>query len=156
MGIRQHGNHLSRRHDVPRLCRQQRALLLFRHLHPFLLPDNGIKLYTDFANFTTPVQSGVSHYYDAYGKPYHTYYDYWSYGRTTQPLALPISPDYYNEHGSLSYNHDLFVMTRTDSAGYSMIIRSEIGQAHSQGRSGPGKIEVTCWKPLEQRPNKWL
>jgi hypothetical protein len=87
-------------------------------------PDPGSdgKFYSDFANFTTPAQSGLSHYYDASGNPLHTYYDYWSYGRTTQPLAIPINPNYYNEHGSLSYNKDLFVMTRTDSAGYSMYI----------------------------------
>ena len=85
-------------------------------------PDNGIKAYTDFANFTTPAQDGKSHYYDSQGNPYHTYYDYWSYGRTDQPLAIPISDMYYNEHGTLSYNRDLFVMTRTDSSGYAMVI----------------------------------
>lgn len=35
---------------------------------------------------------------------------------------IPMSTHYYNEHGTLSYNRDLFVMTRTDSFGYSMII----------------------------------
>jgi hypothetical protein len=88
----------------------------------FYYPDNGTKAYTDFANFTTLAQSGASHYYDADGNPYHTYYDYWSYGRTDQPLAIPISSEYYNEHGSLSYNRDMFVMTRTDDSGYAMII----------------------------------
>lgn len=90
-------------------------------------PDNGIKLYTDFGNFTTPAQDGTSHYYDAEGNPYYTLYDYWSYGRTDEPLAIPIKDAdgkcyYYNEHGSLSYNRDLFVMTRTDSSGYAMVI----------------------------------
>jgi len=110
-------------------------------------PDNGIKLYTDFANFTTAAQNGALHYFflgiDGYPigdsnrnliqesteiwSPYRTTYDFWSYGRTDQPLAIPINDAagrsyYYNDHGSLSYNRDLFVMTRTDSSGYSLII----------------------------------
>ncbi len=90
-------------------------------------PDNGIKLYTDFPNFTTPAQDGTSHYYDADGNPYYTNYDYWSYGRTDQPLAIPIRDAdgncyYYNEHASLTYNRDMVVMTRTDSHGHAMII----------------------------------
>lgn len=109
--------------------------------------DNGIKLYTDFANFTSPVQNGALRYFhlgtDGYPigdvnknliqestetwYPYRTTYDYWSYGRTNQPLAIPINNAagqsyYYNEHGSLSYNRDLLVMTRTDSSGHSIII----------------------------------
>ena len=84
-------------------------------------PDPGSdgKTYSDFANFTTPAQSGSSRYYDSNGKPLYTYYNFWSYGGTS---VIPISPYYCNEHGSLSYIKDLFVMTRTDLLGNSMIL----------------------------------
>jgi hypothetical protein len=92
-------------------------------------PDNGLKtnpdgspLYTDFANYATPAQDGRSHYYDPSGAPYNQYYDYWSYGRASDPLEIPISPYYYNEHASLSYNRDLIVLTRTDASGNSLLV----------------------------------
>ncbi len=92
-------------------------------------PDNGLKtnpdgspLYTDFANYTTPAQDGRSHYYDPSGAPYVRYYDYWSYGRASDPLEIPISPYYYNEHASLSYNRDFIVLTRTDASGHSLLV----------------------------------
>jgi len=87
-------------------------------------PDQ--KEYLDFANFTTPVQDGRAHYYDASGNALRKYYDFASFGST---VGLPAtwrledtSTRYYNEHGSLSYNRDLFVMTGTDSSGYTMLI----------------------------------
>jgi hypothetical protein len=85
-------------------------------------PDNGEHAYPDFANFATPAQDGAPHYYDEDGAPTHVYYDYWSYGRSDEPLELPISSAYHNEHGTLSYNRDLFVLTRTDAAGHSLIV----------------------------------
>jgi hypothetical protein len=39
---------------------------------------------------------------------------------TNKPKLLV--PGYYNEHGTLSYNRDLFVMTRTDASGNAIII----------------------------------
>jgi len=83
------------------------------------------KRWPDFANFTTPVLDGWSRYHDASGNPIHTYYDFWSFGYRppNPPRALILGNDYYNEHGTLSYNKDLFVMTRTEAnGGYAMII----------------------------------
>ncbi len=89
-------------------------------------PNPDAKIYRDFANFTTPAQSGSSHYYDASGNPLHKYYDFFSYPSViTDPSTWrlqDISPKYFNEHGTLSYLGDLLVMTRTDSSGYSMLI----------------------------------
>jgi hypothetical protein len=89
-------------------------------------PNPDQKLYTDFANFTTPVQAGQAHYYDAGGAPLRRYYDFASFGSY---VGIPstwrmedTSPSYHSEHGSLSYNRDLFVMSRTDAAGYGMVI----------------------------------
>jgi hypothetical protein len=82
-------------------------------------PDNGADPFPDFANFASAARDGAPQYHDASGAPYHTLYDYWSYGGIGQPLELPpVSPNYYYEHGSLSYNKDLLVLTRTDPAGY--------------------------------------
>jgi len=87
-------------------------------------PD--LKEYTDFANFTTPVQDGRARYFDAGGKALRSYYDFASFGSS---VGIPstwrledTSTKYYNEHGSLSYNRDLLVMTGTDASGYSMLI----------------------------------
>lgn len=83
------------------------------------------KGWPDFANFTTPVQDGWSRYHDVSGNPIHTYYDFWSFGYRppNPPRALILGNEYYNEHGTLSYNKDLFVMTRTEAnGGYAMII----------------------------------
>lgn len=99
-------------------------------------PDPGSdgKQYSDFANFTTPAQIQALRYRDGSGNPYHLYYDFWSTGcninrpETWRSLSIPsangdpISSYYYNEHGTLSYNHDLFVLTRTDVSGNAMII----------------------------------
>jgi hypothetical protein len=84
-------------------------------------PDNGIKLYTDFPNFTTAnLQDGASRYYNG-GTAYYDYYDYWSAGYSkTNPRLLPESTSYYNEHCSLSYNRDFLVMTRTEPTGYTL------------------------------------
>lgn len=89
-------------------------------------PNPDGKIYTDFANFTTTAQDGQSRYHDADGKALRSYYDFASFG---SGIAVPstwrleeTSPTYYNEHGSLSYNRDLFVMSRTDSSGYAMLI----------------------------------
>jgi hypothetical protein len=88
-------------------------------------PNPDAKEYRDFANFTTPAQDGGSHYY-AGGVPLHSYYDFFSYPSVISDPSTwrlqNISPYYYSEHGSLSYVGDLFVMTRTDSSGYSIII----------------------------------
>ncbi|MBJ6725071.1 fibronectin type III domain-containing protein [Geomesophilobacter sediminis] len=93
-------------------------------LYPDPNPDQ--KSYTDFANFTTPAQDGRPHYYGTDGTPLRRYYDFASYGST---VAVPSTwrledtgTRYYNEHGSLSYNRDLFVMTRTDASGYGMLV----------------------------------
>ena len=94
-------------------------------------PDNGVKtapdgtpVYTDFANFVGAVQDGAQYYFDPFGVPFHTYYDYWSFGFTppSPPRLLPMSNRYYSEHGTLSYNRDLFVMVRTDSSGHSLSV----------------------------------
>jgi hypothetical protein len=102
--------------------------------------DASSKAYSDFANFVTPDPaggggSGLLHYYfdGDINKPYHTYYDFFNNPNTTLDdyidindpstwLKKAISKYYYNEHGSLSYNMDLFVLTRTDSSGNSLII----------------------------------
>ncbi len=86
------------------------------------------KVYTDFANFSTPVQDGTSRYFDASGNRLRTYYDYTSntFGTSIAGQSSwrieDVSSEYVNEHGALSYNRDLFVMTRTDASGYSIII----------------------------------
>lgn len=84
-------------------------------------PDTGSEghTWTSFANFVTPnTGDGNSRYYDAYGQPYLSVWTFWE-----SPVSpVPISTSYYNEHGTLSYNRDLFVMSRTDSFGYSMIV----------------------------------
>ncbi len=89
-------------------------------------PNPDAKEYRDFANFTTPAQDGSSHYYDANGKAITNYYDFFSYPSViTNPSTWrqqDISPYYYNEHGTLSYIGDMFVMTRTDSSGYSILV----------------------------------
>jgi hypothetical protein len=92
-------------------------------------PD-GKSYYRDFANFVTPAQDGTLHYhyYDLSGQlqPYHRYYDFTSYpSNINDPLTWrleDISPYYFKEHGTMSYNGDMFVMTRTDGYGYSMLI----------------------------------
>jgi hypothetical protein len=86
-------------------------------------PDNALEPYSQFANFATAAQEGASHYHDAEGQPYHTHYAYWTYGGVGEaPELPPVSGDYYAEHGSLSYNRDLFVLTRSDAAGPSIIV----------------------------------
>ena len=89
-------------------------------------PNPDLKLYTDFANFTTAPQDGRSHYFDSGGNALRTYYDFASFGSY---VGIPSTwrledtgSKYYNEHASLSYNRDLLVMTRTDSSGYGMWI----------------------------------
>jgi hypothetical protein len=91
-------------------------------------PDGKGGEYRDFANFSSPVLNGTSRYFDASGKRLRTYYDYVSNTFGTS-IAGPsfwriedVSSEYVNEHGSLSYNRDLFVMSRTDSSGYSITI----------------------------------
>lgn len=89
--------------------------------------DTSIKGYTDLANFTSPAQDGASRYFDASGNPYHTYYDFWTSGRRSNPMPLGINDAtgrsyYYNEHGSLSYATDLFVLTRTDATGHALLV----------------------------------
>lgn len=83
------------------------------------------KIYPDFANYTTAVQDSASEYYVGVA-PIHTYYDYASWPAAIEDPATwreqTISPDYYNEHASLSYNRDMLVMTRTDPLGYTMLI----------------------------------
>ena len=89
-------------------------------------PNPDAKVYRDYANFTTPAQDGSSHYYDAGGTALHNYYDFFSYPSIMTDMSTwrlqDISPYYYSEHGTLSYLDDLFVMTRTDSSGYSILI----------------------------------
>lgn len=89
-------------------------------------PNPESKSYRDFANFITPDLGGYSHYHDNSGKPFHNYYDFISTGHDINDPSTwrleDISPYYFNEHGSLSYNRDMLVMTRTDSSGYSIII----------------------------------
>lgn len=92
--------------------------------YPDTNPDQ--KIYTDFANFTTPVQDSRSHYYDANGIALRRYYDFTSYGSN---IAVPstwrlenTSTKYYSEHLTLSYNRDMVVITSTDAAGYGMWI----------------------------------
>ena len=89
-------------------------------------PNPDLKLYTDFANFTTAPQDGGSHYYDVDGNPLATYYDFASFGSY---VGIPstwrtedVSGRYYNEHASLSYNRDLLVMTGTDASGFGMLV----------------------------------
>jgi hypothetical protein len=98
--------------------------------------DPGAKAYSDFANFvTSDPEAGGSHYYynNDINRPYHTYYNFYNDPNTTlddyidinNPLTWPekaISKYYYNEHGSLSYNKDLFVLTRTDSSGNNSLV----------------------------------
>ena len=83
-------------------------------------PDTGSEGHTwdSFANFVTPDTGGYSRYHDAHGQPYLSVWTFWN---ATVSL-VPMSTSYYNEHGTLSYNRDLFVVTRTDSFGYSMIV----------------------------------
>lgn len=102
-------------------------------------PDG--KIYSDFANFASPIQDATLRYFkldangipvrDANGKPIplHQYYDYVSntfgqYISTDSSLwrKEDTSLEYANEHGSLSLSRDLFVMTRTDASGYSMLV----------------------------------
>lgn len=89
---------------------------------------SGGKMYKDFANFVSVAQDGTGHYYidGNPATPHHTYYDFWSYpSDITLPatwLQLRLSTSYYNEHGSLSYTGDLFVLTRGEAAGSSLII----------------------------------
>jgi hypothetical protein len=89
-------------------------------------PNPDSKSYKDFANFVTSAQDGKSHYYDANGKPFHNYYDFASYPSDINKPSTwrleDISPYYYNEHGTLSFNGDLFVLTRTESSGNCLII----------------------------------
>ncbi len=86
-------------------------------------PDTGSEGHTwsTFANFVTPDTGPAdahSRYYDAYGQPYLSVSTFWE----SPASPVPISTYYYNEHGTLSYNRDLFVMTGTDSFGYSLIV----------------------------------
>jgi len=89
------------------------------------LPDAGSKSYPDFANFASQAQDGALHYYNV-STPLHTYFDFWSYPSViTSPSTwreLLLSSSYYNEHGSLSYNGDLFVLTRSEPAGNCLVI----------------------------------
>jgi hypothetical protein len=98
-------------------------------------PNPESKAYRDFSTFTTPSSDGYTHYHDTNGTLLHNYYDFNSNGtgvdindpstwRAMQDVYSPIgiSPYYFNEHASLSYNGDMFVMTTTDSSGYSMLI----------------------------------
>jgi hypothetical protein len=96
-------------------------------------PDTGSdgKTWTTFANFVTPdTGDASSRYYDSHGQPYFSVWTWWNaiyngagYGQSGTGVALvPMATAYYNEHGTLSYNRDLFVMTRTDALGYSMIV----------------------------------
>lgn len=117
--------------------------------YPDQNPDG--KLYRDFANFTSAPLAGKPRYVDANGDLIRTYFDF-SLGYTgylgnysidyslrrqlnvarnvlNQIIIDPetgkpklIIPSYYNEHGTLSLNKDLFVMTRTDTSGDCMII----------------------------------
>lgn len=94
------------------------------------LPDTGSggKTYGDFANYASAARDGAAHYYlgGNPATPFHTYYDFWSYpSDITRPatwLKLQLSGSYYNEHGSLSYTGDLFVLTRGETSGSSLII----------------------------------
>ncbi|NVN92032.1 MAG: hypothetical protein HXX11_15730 [Desulfuromonadales bacterium] len=91
------------------------------------LPDPGSdgKAYSDFANFASQPQSGTSHYYNG-TIPNHVYYDFWSYPSViTDPSTwrpIPLSSSYYNEHGALSYNRDLFVLTRSEASASCLLI----------------------------------
>jgi hypothetical protein len=95
-------------------------------------PDSSAKAWADFANFVTPDPaaggSGLLHYYHGgdVNKPYHTYYDFYSYpsdiGNPATWRLKTISKYYYNEHGSLSYIRDFFVLTRTDSSGNNSLV----------------------------------
>jgi hypothetical protein len=89
-------------------------------------PNPDQKMYTDFANFTTTALDSLAYYYDANGKALRSYYDFTSYGATiNEPSTWRLedtSTIYYNEHGTLSYNRDMLVMTRTDTSGYSMLV----------------------------------
>jgi hypothetical protein len=89
-------------------------------------PNPDGKVYRDFANFTTPVEEGRPHYYDAGGNALQRFYDFSSFGSI---VGLPstwrlqdISPHYYARHGSLSYNRDLLVLTGTDASGDGILI----------------------------------
>jgi hypothetical protein len=91
------------------------------------LPDSGSggKSYTDFANFASQPLDGALRFFTG-SAPKHTYFDFWSYPSViTTPSTwrqLPLSSNYYNEHGSLSYNGDLFVLTRSEAAGNCLVI----------------------------------
>lgn len=91
------------------------------------LADSGSdgKAYPDFANFASQAQDGALHYYDG-TRPKQEYSDFWSYPSVlTNPstwLPLKLSAHYYNEHGSLSYNRELFVLTRSKSSANCLLI----------------------------------
>ncbi len=84
--------------------------------------------WTTFANFVSPDTGTAStQYYNASLQPYVSKWTWWN-ALTTMTQSgsgvrqIPESPYYFNEHGTLSYNKDLFVATRTDAFGYSMIV----------------------------------
>lgn len=130
--------------DIPQLSN------FVLYYYPDPNPDKGS--YRDFANFTTladsvtfPGKKGNSHYHNTDGTLKHNYFEFYNKKNSTdigasyidindpstwRPMTddnavypiLGISPYYYNEHGSLSLNGDMLVMTRTDSSGYSILI----------------------------------
>lgn len=86
-------------------------------------PDSGsdAHTWTSFANFVsadTGAADAYSRYYNQSGTPFFSVYTWWD----LTSVLTPMSSSYYNEHGTLSYNKDLVVLTRTDSLGYSMIV----------------------------------
>jgi hypothetical protein len=127
-------------------------------------PNPDGKLYRDFANFTTSALAGAPRYVDGNGDLLRIYFDFsLGYARDTslnsyidyskrRQLNLvrnannqveidPVTgkpkliiPPYYNEHGSLSLNRDMFVLTRTDSAGHAMIIDSSRFVIRTRGK----------------------
>ena len=95
-------------------------------------PDTGSDghTWTTFANFVSPdtgPADAYARYYAPGGTPYFSVWTWWNpiTNRTTSGVGdqlVPMSTHYFNEHGTLSYNRDMFVLTRTDSLGYSMIV----------------------------------
>jgi hypothetical protein len=95
-------------------------------------PDTGSDnhTWTTFANFVSPNTGAVdayARYYNPSAQPYVETWTWWNRLTTLTQSGEGVrqvmpATTYFNEHGTLSYVRDLFVLTRTDGFGYSMII----------------------------------
>lgn len=95
-------------------------------------PDTGsdAHTWTTFANFVSPdtgAADAYARYYTPGAVPYVETWTWWNRLTTLTQSGEGVrqvmpSTTYFNEHGTLSYVRDLFVLTRTDGFGYSMII----------------------------------